>query len=279
MALQQLILQAAAGTDPGRVHQLNQDNVYAYVRPPEKGNARGLFIVADGMGGHQAGEVASHLAVDTLLQELNWFLQSDDAEDTQPRTSALGATVVADSTLLHLQQRLMLAIEQANENIAAYARTNIEKAGNLGTTLTCGLVQGDIAIIANIGDSRTYLLRDDKLQQLTEDHSYVAHLVREGQLAPEDVFTHPRRNVITRSLGHKKLDSEVDRWTHRLFPGDQLLLCSDGLWEMVQGEAAIRQLLKESTSPQMAVETLLAAANANGGADNIGVVVVWIQGK
>lgn len=279
MALQQLILQAAAGTDPGRVHQLNQDNVYAYVRPPEKGNARGLFVVADGMGGHQAGEVASHLAVDTLLQELNWFLQSDDAEDTQPRTSILGATVVADSTLLHLQQRLMLAIEQANENIAAYARTNIEKAGNLGTTLTCALLQGDVAIVANIGDSRTYLLRDDKLQQLTEDHSYVAHLVREGQLAPEDVFTHPRRNVITRSLGHKKLDSEVDRWTQRLFPGDQLLLCSDGLWEMVQGEAAIRQLLKESASPQIAVENLLAAANANGGADNIGVVVVWIQGK
>lgn len=279
MVLQQLILQVAAGTDPGRVHQLNQDNVYAYVRPPEKGNARGLFAVADGMGGHQAGEVASHLAVDTLLQELNWFLQSDDADDTQPRTPTLGATIVADSTLLHLQQRLMLAIEQANENIAAYARTNVEKAGNLGTTLTCALIQGDIAIIANIGDSRTYLLRDDKLQQLTEDHSYVAHLVREGQLAPEDVFTHPRRNVITRSLGHKKLDSEVDKWTHRLFPGDQLLLCSDGLWEMVQGEAAISQILKEAASPQIAVENLLAAANENGGADNIGVVVIWIQIK
>lgn len=274
-----LQLRAAAGTHPGQVYQLNQDKVFAAIRPVGTGKMGGLFIVADGMGGHQAGEVASDLAVQTIRQELAWFINSNDAEDTQPSTPASnsGTTTVLDGPAeLPLQRRLRLAIEEANQSIADYSADNPDNAGNLGTTITCALIDDDVAIIANVGDSRTYLLRDEQLKQLTEDHSYVAQLVKEGQLAPQDVFSHPRRNVITRSLGHKP-DVEVDMWAQPLIAGDRFLLCSDGLWEMVQESGAIAEIVGGSDSPKNTVEQLILAANRAGGADNIGVVVIHVE--
>ena len=274
-----LQLRAAAGTHPGQVYQLNQDKVFAAIRPVGTGKMGGLFIVADGMGGHQAGEVASDLAVQTIRQELAWFINSNDAEDTQPSTPASnsGTTTVLDGPAeLPLQRRLRLAIEEANQSIADYSADNPDNAGNLGTTITCALIDDDVAIIANVGDSRTYLLRDEQLKQLTEDHSYVAQLVKEGQLAPQDVFSHPRRNVITRSLGHKP-DVEVDMWAQSLIAGDRFLLCSDGLWEMVQESGAIAEIVGGSDSPKNTVEQLILAANRAGGADNIGVVVIHVE--
>ncbi|HZD11792.1 MAG TPA: Stp1/IreP family PP2C-type Ser/Thr phosphatase, partial [Candidatus Binatia bacterium] len=265
-----LHLRAAAGTHPGQVYQLNQDKVFAAIRPSERGKMGGLFIVADGMGGHQAGEVASDLAVQTVRDELAWFLESNETEDTQP--SASGATTVLDAAAeLPLQRRLRMAIEKANQSIAGYSHDNPDEAGNLGTTITCALIDDEVAIVGNVGDSRTYLLRNGELEQLTEDHSYVAQLVRDGQLAPQDVFTHPRRNVITRSLGHRP-DVEVDLQVHPLQEGDRLLLCSDGLWEMVQESGAIAEMLGSSDNPKSTVEQLIIAANRAGGADNIGVV-------
>lgn len=237
----------------------------------------GLFIVADGMGGHQAGEIASDLAVQAIRSELAWFLESNNTEDTQPSTPHTGETTVIDGpTEFPLQRRLRIAIEQANQSIAGYSHDNPDNAGNLGTTITCALIDEDVAIIANVGDSRTYLLRDGELRQLTEDHSYVAQLVREGQLAPEDVFSHPRRNVITRSLGHRP-EVEVDMSLQKLQEGDRLLLCSDGLWEMVQDPATMAQMVGESEDPKQTVEQLIIAANRAGGADNIGVVVIHIE--
>lgn len=272
-----LHLRAAAGTHRGQVYELNQDKVFAAIRPSTQGKMGGLFIVADGMGGHQAGEIASDLAVQTLRQELSWFLDSNDAEDTQPSAPRTGATTVLDGPVeLPLQQRLRLAIEQANQSIAGYSQNHPDDASNLGTTITCALIDDEVAIIANVGDSRTYLLRDGRLQQLTEDHSYVAQLVREGQLAPEDVFSHPRRNVITRSLGHRT-EIEVDVFLQPLQEGDRLLLCSDGLWEMVQEPATIAEILAGSDSPKSTVEQLIIAANRAGGVDNVGVVVVHIE--
>lgn len=274
-----LQLRAAAGTHPGQVYQLNQDKVFAAIRPAGTGKMGGLFIVADGMGGHQAGEVASDLAVQTIRQELAWFINTNDAEDTQPSapTSNSGTTTVLDGPAeFPLQRRLRLAIEEANQSIADYSADNPDNAGNLGTTITCALIDDDVAIIANVGDSRTYLLRDEQLKQLTEDHSYVAQLVREGQLAPQDVFSHPRRNVITRSLGHKP-DVEVDMWAQPLMAGDRFLLCSDGLWEMVQESDAIAEIVGGSDSPKNTVEQLILAANRAGGADNIGVVVIHVE--
>jgi len=179
------ILRAAAGTDAGRKHNVNQDNAFAYVRDPELGKSRGLFIVADGMGGHKAGEIASQLAVETIHQELVWFLMQSDEEDTQPSYPAIGQEGTSETEQNLLEKRLLLAIQQANRRITQYAESNPIDAGNLGTTITCALIDENQAIIVNIGDSRTYLLRGGKLYQITEDHSYVGHLVREGQLAPE----------------------------------------------------------------------------------------------
>lgn len=273
-----LQLRAAAGTHPGQVYQLNQDKVFAAIRPSGTAHMGGLFIVADGMGGHQAGEIASDLAVQTIRQELSWFISSND-EDTQPSapTSNSGTTTVLDGPAeFQLQRRLRLAIERANQSIADYSEDNPDHAGNLGTTITCALIDDDVAFIANVGDSRTYMLREGQLKQLTEDHSYVAQLVKEGQLAPKDVFSHPRRNVITRSLGHRP-DVEVDMWVQSLQAGDRFLLCSDGLWEMVQESEAIAEMIENSDNPKNTVEQLILAANRAGGADNIGVVVVHVE--
>lgn len=272
-----LHLRAAAGTHPGQVYQLNQDKVFAAIRPAAQDKTGGLFIVADGMGGHQAGEVASDLAVQKIREELSWFLDSSDAADTQPSMPRTDKTTVIDgSTELPLLHRLRLAIEQANQSIASYSQNNPGDAGNMGTTVTCALIDEETAIIANVGDSRTYLLRDNELRQVTEDHSYVAQLVREGQLAPQDVFSHPRRNVITRSLGHRP-DVEIDLWVQALQDGDRLLLCSDGLWEMVQDDHALAEMLGGSDNPKSTVEQLIVAANRAGGVDNIGVVVVHVE--
>lgn len=274
-----LNLRAAAGTHPGKVYQVNQDKVFAAFRSGTTDKAGGLFIVADGMGGHQAGEIASDIAVQTIRKELGWFLDMNDAEDTQPSMPRTGETTIIDGDgELPLQRRLRIAIEQANQSIAGYSHDNPNEASNLGTTITCALIDEDVAVIANVGDSRTYLLRNGELKQVTEDHSYVGQLVRDGQLAPEDVFSHPRRNVITRSLGHRP-EVEVDLWTQRLQAGDRLLLCSDGLWEMVQDSATLAQIVGDSDDPKHTVEQLIIAANRAGGADNIGVVVIHVEAE
>lgn len=266
---------AAAGTDPGLVHQINQDSALAIVSHPASGKAAGLFIVADGMGGHQAGDVASRLAVETVKEELAWLLERTETEDTQPSVPTPVTETVVEHATTQLQQRLELAISRANQEITTYAQKNPIDAGNMGTTITCVLVEDSQAAIANVGDSRTYLLRHGELRQITEDHSYVARLVQEGQLQPEEIFEHPRRNVITRSLGYRP-EVEVDSWLEHLQPGDRLLLCSDGLWEMIQDPAFIKQELERSREPADTVREFIAAANAKGGADNIGVVVVHV---
>ena len=267
-----LQLRAAAHTDPGRVHGVDQDRALALIRSDTTEPPGGLFIVADGMGGHQAGDVASRLAVDTIRHELAWLLERTDLEETQP----LPAIRDEGASGTQIQQRLARAIERANEIIARYAEENPREAGNLGSTVTAVLVEGDQAAIANIGDSRTYLLRDGDLRQLTRDHSYVARLVEQGQIEPDEIFDHPRRNVITRSLGNA-YRVEVDMWSLSLLAGDRLLLCSDGLWEMLSEPETIRRHLEEAETPEKAVEQLIGAANERGGADNIGVVVVYVE--
>ncbi|HSM58643.1 MAG TPA: Stp1/IreP family PP2C-type Ser/Thr phosphatase [Candidatus Sulfomarinibacteraceae bacterium] len=272
-----LKLRAAAGTDPGQSYDVNQDSAYASLSQTAEGHPLGLFIVADGMGGHQAGEIASRLAVETIEKELRWLLNPGTSEDTKPSypRGALPTAIDAPPTQ-KLEQRLRAAVEQANIAIASYSETHPGDAGNLGTTVTCTLVADGVAVIANVGDSRTYLLRDGQFQQITQDHSYVAQLVNEGQIRPEDVYTHPRRNVITRSLGHQR-SVDVDLWVEPLQAGDRLLLCSDGLWEMLPDVQLILAPLRDLNDPQETVQQLITSANNNGGADNIGVVVVHVE--
>lgn len=270
----QIALFAACGTHPGQIRNVNQDSVLALVRERDMGIARGLFIVADGMGGHQAGEVASQLAVDTIKDNLEWMLEEDDAGATvlSPSTDSQKGEVVSND---NIKTRLELAVEEANRVIYEYAKNHPEEAGNLGCTVTCAMVYGDEAFIANVGDSRAYRWRQGELTRLTEDHSYVWQLVSEGYIGEEEIFDHPQRNVVTRALGNQpKVNVDVER--RELEAGDRLLLCSDGVWEMIRDPYEIASLL--GVEPlEKAVKILIDTANGYGGYDNIGIVVVELQ--
>jgi protein phosphatase len=145
----------------------------------------------------------------------------------------------------------------------------------LGSTVTAALIIGDVATIANVGDSRTYLLRDGRLERITQDHSLVARLVDAGVITPEEVRTHPQRNQIYRCLGHKP-ELDVDTFTVQLQAGDRLVLCSDGLWEMVLDEN-IQHAVEKARTPQKACDVLIEEANRAGGEDNISVIVVELE--
>lgn len=270
-------LLAAAGTDPGRARNINQDHVLAYVRPAGMGEALGLLVVADGMGGHQAGEIASQLAVETIRESLSWMLEQDDRDATKPLflPNPDNENNGEQSPTAHLEMRLRLAIDEANQAIFDYAHENPIDAGNLGCTVTCAVVYGSDAVIANVGDSRTYLYSQGALTQITDDHSYVGQLVREGHLQLEEIYDHPQRNVITRALGNQP-QVRIDTWSHNLAAGDRLLLCSDGVWEMIRSADEMAEKL-QAEDIETAVQQLIDAANGYGGADNIGVVVAELQ--
>ena len=251
------ILTVANITHPGQVRLSNEDAVFTFVRPPQQGSPLGLLIVADGMGGHLAGEVASQLAIETIHKEmLSLFVASNDG-DKKP--------------LKIIEELMQAAIKKANTSIHQYSQQHPDDAGNLGSTVTCAIVRGETAIVANVGDSRVYHLHKNELKQVTEDHSYVARLVKEGQLEPDAIYTHPHRSVIIRALGHEP-SVEVDMWTLDLAIGDRLLLCSDGLWEMVRDDV-IQQRLITSAQPQLAAQALITEANNAGGVDNVSVIV------
>lgn len=284
---------AADKTDVGKQREQNEDCAYKRVESSEEGD-RGLFIVADGMGGYKAGEVASRLAVETISKALDSFFKplpeqptikldsaSLDQAITQSSSSAeppvnqktrkLTETAVVNA----IEEQLKAAIQQANRAILRYGEQQTAARG-LGSTVTVALVHNDQAYIANVGDSRTYLLRNKQLTPLTRDHSLVARLVESKQIEPEDVYTHPQRNLIYRSLGAGHKSIEVDVFHETLHANDSLLLCSDGLWEMVRQQDLLKTL-SEQSSPQKICETLIDMANANGGEDNITAVVVHVS--
>lgn len=245
-------------TDVGRVRNHNEDALYVLSGEQEASNAAppfGLFMLADGMGGHQSGEIASALA---LRVAASWLLShvyfplvdGTDREAEQPSLT----DVVRE------------AISHANRVVSR------DYPGS-GCTLTCGMILGDRLFMGHVGDSRAYMLRvDQPARQLTKDHSLVNRLMEMGQLTEEEAAVHPQRNVLYRAIG-QGATLEVDVFTYALEPGDRLLLCSDGLWGAVD-EAEIWRLIQEATTPQQACVQLVAAANAAGGNDNISVVLV-----
>jgi protein phosphatase len=228
-----------SGTDTGRQRRANEDSLLA--RSP-------LFVVADGMGGAQAGEVASRIAVDYFREGL--------ADDSTPE-SALAALAVA-----------------ANGRIHELSHSNAEHAG-MGTTLTAVYVGDQEVAIAHVGDSRAYCLRDGELLRLTDDHSLVDELMRQGRLTPEEAVEHPQRSVITRALGPEGT-VEVDTRSFSARPGDVYLLCSDGLTTMLS-EEQIADVLRAHPRLRDAGEALIAAANEAGGRDNITVVLLRLE--
>ncbi len=226
-------------TDTGRQRRGNEDSSYA--RTP-------LFVLADGMGGAQSGEVASQIVVDAFAGGL--------PEGGTP------------------EERLSVVVQRANREIHERSQLEVENAG-MGTTVTAALLGEDAVAIAHVGDSRAYLLRDGELSRLTEDHSLVEELLRGGKLTEEEAFEHPQRSVITRALGVESI-VEIDTWTYPLRPGDVILLCSDGLTDMLP-ESEIQELLVEARDLSTAADRLIDAANTAGGRDNITVVLFRVE--
>jgi protein phosphatase len=265
-AMKTLSLIAVADTHPGKIRQVNEDSVLTFVRPAKNGDALGLLLVADGIGGHKAGDIASKLAARTVFESLSWFLEKDQTTDTRP----INSSPELDSNN-YIEKRLRIAIEAANQKIFEYAQSNQEKAGNMGTTITTVLIWKHSLIVAHVGDSRAYLFRDGILHQLTEDHSFVGQLIRRGQLPYDAYYEHPRRNVITRALGQFP-EVQIDLRTDILQPNDKLLLCSDGLWEMIR-DPKIVKFLEKSDDLEATAKEMIDEAIANGGPDNISLVL------
>jgi serine/threonine protein phosphatase PrpC len=273
-----LRIQAASQTDPGRVREQNEDYCYFQMSSSEE-EARGLFIVADGMGGYQAGEVASKLAVDEIRETLNPLFAPSSTQETtvlappsSPEGGAKTRRLPESREVVRINEKLKQAITKANEVIVNYGKKRKEARG-LGSTVTVAVVLGSNAYIANVGDSRTYLLRNGQLRAITKDHSLVARLVDAGHITPEQVYDHPQRNLIYRSLGAGHSTVEVDVFYQNLEPGDMLLLCCDGLWEMVR-EEELKRILSSDDSLESICQQLIDAANLGGGDDNITAVVV-----
>jgi len=234
----------ASKTDTGHRRRRNEDS--HVVRPP-------LFAVADGMGGAQAGEVASRLAAAAL---------------DEPQASADG----------NGEQRIVELVQEANRRVFQRSLEDAATQG-MGTTMTVALVDDAAGTVSfgHVGDSRAYRVRDGELVQLTEDHSLVGELVRSGRLSPQEAGTHPQRSVITRAVGTEP-DVDVDTFTVEGRPGDVFLLCSDGLTDMVE-EDAIRAAVNASGGDlDRAARALVDAANAGGGEDNITVVLFRLDG-
>lgn len=272
-------LAAASLTDTGRIREINEDSVWTQVYHTSRKEPVGLFIVCDGMGGHLGGEFASYWAIEAIKRELaDLFIPKDPRAtvvltEEEIQAARAGKLISPKLVGINLEARIRTAIQKANNVVYQYAEHKPEMAGNAGTTLTMVVVHGEKAVIGNVGDSRTYLLRDHELCQLTKDHSLVANLVETGQIMPDDVFTHTQRNVIYRFLGQKgQVHPDITHET--LQPGDYLLLCSDGLWEMVRSKDYIAQVIELLEDPVHICGALVEAANDAGGEDNIGVVVV-----
>ena len=276
-----LHLSVGGATDRGLQRDLNEDRFYFKVVQSSDEAPFALLVVADGMGGQLAGEMASEWAVQTLRRELSVLFRPQDPSVTR-RLDAEDLAAVGTGSTVRLQEtdmaRLLLhAVERANQVLLGYARRYPEEAGDLGSTLTLAVVEGDRATLAHVGDSRAYLFRDGALRQLTEDHSVPGALLRQGKIVPEEIHEHPHRNLLYRCLGLKP-GIEVDILPGvALRPGDRLLLCSDGLWDMVHPAERLAALVAPARSPAALCREMVEAANQAGGEDNITAVLAHLE--
>ena len=234
-----------SATDVGQKRKMNQDYVFATADPV--GNLPNLFVVADGMGGHNAGDYASSHAVTSMVEEIR-----QDADFNPVKV-------------------IRHAIECVNTEILTQAQQD-EKLRGMGTTIVAATIVGHYAYVANVGDSRLYVI-GEKIQQITRDHSLVQEMVRMGELDPEQARKHPKKNIITRALGAEKT-VDIDFFDLKLEPGDVVLMCSDGLSNMVEDSQMLEIISDTATDLDEKGRILIREANRNGGKDNIAIVLV-----
>lgn len=238
------MIKTAYLTDKGRKRELNEDYVYASEKPV--GNLPNLFIVADGMGGHKAGDYASDFTVKTMIEEIENSFEKNPSIIFQK------------------------AIGVANRKLREIASGDLAKKG-MGTTVVAATCMGKYLQVANVGDSRLYVV-NDTITQITTDHSYVEEMIRRGSLQRENARSNPNKNIITRAVGAKN-DIQADIYVVELKPGDLLLMCSDGLSNMLEDEE-MRMIIKRQRDIVEMAEELVKAANENGGKDNISVILI-----
>lgn len=256
-----LRLQVGYATHAGQVREIDEDSLLIItglqvVEGVTRPNV-GIFAVADGMGGHDDGQVASRQVVQVLAEQLTPGLL----------THALHGEVILPETL---ESDVIDAVKDANRQLTEVARTTNR---DMGSTLTLALIYNGQTVVANVGDSRTYLYRSGLLQQITTDHSMVAVLAAKGLISPDDIYTHPRRNEVYRVMGDK-LEVEVDVFHNDLQPGDRLVLCCDGVWEMIRTDGIEEVLQAYPDAAQAACDEIVKRSNLAGGEDNISVIVV-----
>ncbi len=239
-----------SSTDIGKHREINQDSYFV-----SEEQELPLFIIADGMGGHKAGEVASKMAIDIIKEKI-----LEKAKDIK-----LEENIIAEI--------IREAIESANVKVYEASKEKEECSG-MGTTITMTYILDNKAFIGQVGDSRAYLLRDNELIQLTKDHSLVAELLRNGSITEEEAECHPQRNLITRAVGTDE-GIDIDIVTEKLYEEDLILLCTDGLTNMVD-DNEIKEVLLKRKDIKTACDELVNLANNNGGYDNITVVAVKI---
>ncbi len=248
-------------SDIGMIRTNNQDSMFAFFSSNTSAEEQpdfGLFIVADGMGGHHDGELASAIATRIIAQHVieNFYLP------------VLKSTSQGEDRPL-ISEVLSEAVQKANAAVA-------DQIPEGGTTVTSAAVLSDRVYIAHVGDSRAYLISSEGIEQITRDHSLVQRLIELDQLTPEEAAAHPQRNVLYRAIGQSE-NLEIDAVTRRLPPGSRLLVCCDGLWNQVS-ESNILQIVQGSKSPQEACDHLITVANDRGGPDNITVILVQVPG-
>lgn len=248
-----LYFRYAGLTNTGMIREHNED-AYKLPMDADAGTlaSKGyLYVLADGMGGHQKGEVASAVTIETVNSEYYTAVTPLEGQDPVEAIS----------------EALSNAIEKANSQVL-----NATEGG--GTTVVAAVLYEDSLVAMNVGDSRAYLLRDNQLRQLSKDHSLVRRLVEMGKISEEEALTHPRRNVLYQALGQGS-DVEIHISSETLQAGDVVILCSDGLWGEVT-EPEIKQVLQQSSSPFEAARQLIDKANASGGADNITAIIIYV---
>jgi protein phosphatase len=254
-------IRSAGLSDVGRKRKSNEDS---FAATPDLN----LFVVADGMGGHAAGEVASRLAVESIERHISGARPSTDP--TVPAGPRI--TVPEAPPLPAPAQKVLNAIRLANQEILRSVRRNQTMRG-MGTTVVIAYIQGRRAYIGSVGDSRAYLLRAGDLRQLTDDHTFVNEQVRAGTLTPAEARRHPARNILTRAVGSQD-EVEADIIQQDLLAGDLLLLCSDGLTAMVDDQNILETLRGTDADLQRGCQALIDLANEHGGDDNITTILI-----